>query len=79
MEIEIPADVEHLNISLGDDDNDHLDENQNLSGKGKKLDFQARKLDSKLKKYEMIVKNAEKINRIEESEVNWILLIRLKF
>lgn len=58
-------DIDMLNLSLGDEG--HLDENQNLS---KKKDFQTRKLETKLKKYEMILKNVEKINRVDKSEVS---------
>lgn len=59
--------IDMLNLSL--DDEEHLDENQNLS---KKKDFQTRKLETKLKKYEMILKNVEKIERVVQSQFLFI-------
>ena len=62
--------IDMLNLSL--DDEEHLDENQNLS---KKKDFQTRKLETKLKKYEMILKNVEKIERVVQSQVSSSFLL----
>lgn len=58
--------VSQFNISL---ETDQLDENENLTNKSQKSDYQTRKVDAKLKKYEAIIKNAEKIERVQESEV----------
>ena len=66
MEVETNPNEIELNVSI---DDDKLDENQNLTSKAQEADYQQRKLDGKLKKYEMILKNAEKINRVDESEV----------
>lgn len=69
MEVETNPNEIELNVSI---DDDKLDENQNLTSKAQKADYQQRKLDGKLKKYEMILKNAEKINRVDESEFLFI-------
>lgn len=58
--------VSQFNISL---EIDQLDENQNLTNKSQKSDYQTRKVDAKLKKYEAIIRNVEKIERVQESEV----------
>jgi hypothetical protein len=71
------ADFNEFDRSMNEDDGGELtkalqlDENQNLSAKsGKKLDYHARKLDGRLKKYEFILKNAERISRVDESKVD---------
>ena len=54
-----------LDISLDDEQ-----ENENTSGSGlKSLKYKDRKVDHKLTKYEAIVKNVEKISRVNDSEV----------
>ncbi len=71
------ADFNEFDRSMNEDDGGELiktlqlDENQNLSAKsGKKLDYHALKLDGRLKKYEFILKNAERISRVDESKVD---------
>jgi len=71
------ADFNEFDRSVNEDDGGELikalqlDENQNLSARsGKKLDYHARKLDGRLKKYEFILKNAERIRRVDESKVD---------
>ncbi len=71
------SDIDKFKSSLNEDNDElikalELDENQNqhFSQKlGKKLDYNTRKLDGRLKKYEIILKNAENINRVEDSQV----------
>lgn len=54
-----------LDISLDDEQ-----ENENTSGSEfKSLKYKDRKVDHKLTKYEAIVKNVEKISRVNDSEV----------
>ncbi len=54
-----------------------LDDNEDSSNKNEilikslKNDYKNRKLDNKLKKYEIIIKNVEKINRVDESQVSF--------
>ena len=72
------TDINEFSKSLNEDDGEliktlQLDVNQNLSTKSvnkpEARSYHARKLDGRLKKYEYILKNAEKISRVEESQV----------